>query len=393
MTTNTRELPDGVKSATVLAQGNGRCSPQTGEYPPPISVGVTYARDSGYALRDGKAYTRDQGSAGLEHVERLLALVERGTDALVLSSGLAASTAVFQALAPGSRVIVQEVQYFGLTKWLREFGADQGLRVVTVPNGNLDSMRAAVTAEPTALVWIETPANPTWVVTDVAAVAEIADGAGAVLAVDNTVPTPIHTNPLALGAHLVMHSCTKYLNGHDDVMAGALITDGSKPELWRRLMLQRQLAGQVLGGLDAYLLLRGMKTLSARMRVISPSALAIAEHFDDHPDIERVAYPGLAGDAGHKIAAAQMTGGYSGMLALLVRGGLRVSLDVARQTELFIPATSLGGTASLIEHRYTFEGAGSRTPENLLRLSIGLEDPGDLIADIEGAIARARSRG
>lgn len=182
-------------------------------------------------------------------------------------------------------------------------------------------------------------------------------------------------------------------------MTGEPIASASTPprrstrRLWRRLTLQRQLAGQVLGGLDAYLLLRGMKTLSARMRVISPSALAIAEHFDDHPDIERVAYPGLAGDAGHKIAAAQMTGGYSGMLALLVRGGLRVSLDVARQTELFIPATSLGGTASLIEHRYTFEGAGSRTPENLLRLSIGLEDPGDLIADIEGAIARARSRG
>lgn len=392
MTEAAREVPPWVQIGSALAQGLGRCSPQTGEYPPPISIGVTYARDADYALRDGRAYARDQGSAGLEQVERLLALVEGGSDALVLSSGLAASTAVFQALPARSRVVVQEVQYFGLTKWLREFGADQGLRVVTVPNGDLDAMRVAVTAEPTALVWIETPANPTWVVTDIAAVAEIADGAGAILCVDNTVPTPVHTNPLKLGAHLVMHSCTKYLNGHDDVVAGALVSDGSKPELWRRLTLQRQLAGQLLGGLDAYLLLRGMKSLSARMRMISPSAQTIAEHFADHPQVERVAYPGLPSDPGHEVAAAQMTGGYSGMMALYVRGGLDVSLGVAKQTELFIPATSLGGTASLIEHRYTFEGgAGSRSPQNLVRLSIGLEEPSDLIADLEGAIGRARS--
>jgi cystathionine gamma-synthase len=392
MTRAVREVPPWVQTGSALAQGLGRYSPQTGEYPSPISVGVTYARDGDYALRDGKAYTRDQGSDALEQVERLLALVEGGTDALVLSSGLAASTAVFQALPAGSRVVVQEVQYFGLTKWLREFGADQGLRIVTVRNGDLNAMRTAVSAEPTALVWIETPANPTWVVTDIAAVAQIANGAGATLCVDNTVPTPVHTNPLLLGAHLVMHSCTKYLNGHDDVVAGALITDGSKPELWRRLTLQRQLAGQLLGGLEAYLLLRGMKSLNARMRVISQSALAIAEHFASHPQVERVAYPGLASDPGHEVAAAQMTGGYSGMMALYIRGGLDVSLRVAKQTALFIPATSLGGTASLIEHRYTFEGgAGSSTPQNLVRLSIGLEEPSDLIADLEGAIDRASS--
>jgi cystathionine gamma-synthase len=225
----------------------------------------------------------------------------------------------------------------------------------------------------------------------VAAAAELAAAAGAVLAVDNTVPTPVHTNPLRLGAGIVMHSCTKYLNGHDDVVAGALVTDGSVPELWQRIGLQRQLAGQVPGALETYLLVRGLRTLTARMRMISPTALAIAEHFSEHAAVERVAYPGLPRDPGHRVASAQMTGGFSGMMSLFLRAGGQAALQVAKRTRLFLPATSLGGTASLIEHRFTFEGPGSRSPENMVRLSIGLEDPGELIADLEDAIGPARA--
>ncbi|MFG1650204.1 trans-sulfuration enzyme family protein [Micromonospora sp. NPDC049275] len=376
---------------TLVARALGGRASDTGAFPAPVSLGVTYVRDADYRLPAAMAYQRDQGSPGFAQVEQLLAELEHGTDALLMSSGMAACTAVFQALPAGSRVVVPQVMYFGLTKWLRTFGVDQGLDVVEVPTGDLDAIGAALRAAPTALLWIETPANPTWAVTDVAAAADLAATAGAVLAVDNTVPTPVHTNPLRLGAGIVMHSCTKYLNGHDDVVAGALVTDGSVPELWSRIQLQRQLAGQVPGSLEAYLLQRGMRTLTVRMRAISQSALAFAEHFSEHPAVERVAYPGLISDPGHKVAQSQMTGGYSGMLSVFLRGGREVALETAKATELFLPATSLGGTASLIEHRFTFEGPGSRSPENMVRISIGLEDTAELIADLDQAISRART--
>ncbi|MEV4824276.1 aminotransferase class I/II-fold pyridoxal phosphate-dependent enzyme [Micromonospora sp. NPDC049274] len=376
---------------TLVARALGGRASDTGAFPAPVSLGVTYVRDADYRLPAAMAYQRDQGSPGFAQVERLLAELEHGTDALLMSSGMAACTAVFQALPAGSRVVVPQVMYFGLTKWLRTFGVDQGLDVVEVPTGDLDAIGVALRAAPTALLWIETPANPTWAVTDVAAAADLAAAAGAVLAVDNTVPTPVHTNPLRLGAGIVMHSCTKYLNGHDDVVAGALVTDGSVPELWSRIQLQRQLAGQVPGSLEAYLLQRGMRTLTVRMRAISQSASAFAEHFSEHPAVERVAYPGLASDPGHKVAQSQMTGGYSGMLSVFLRGGREVALETAKATELFLPATSLGGTASLIEHRFTFEGPGSRSPENMVRISIGLEDTAELIADLDQAISRART--
>ncbi|BCJ40857.1 cystathionine gamma-synthase [Actinoplanes ianthinogenes] len=376
-----------VSAATAVAQALGRRARDTGAYPPAVSVGVTYVRDRDYALPTPMAYQRDQGSPAFEQVEELLTHLEHGTEALLMSSGMAAITAVFQALPSGSRVVVPEVKYFGLTKWLRTFGADQGLTVVEVPMDDLDAVRAALRAAPTALVWVETPANPTWKVTDVAAVAQLARQAGALLAVDNTVATPVHTNPLLLGASIVMHSATKYLNGHDDVMAGGLVTDGSVPELWERLKEQRRLAGQIPGTLEAYLLQRGMRTLTVRMPAVSRSAMEIATYFSEHPLVERVAYPGLASDPGHRVAAKQMSGGFSGMMSVFLRAKGGAALETAKATELFLPATSLGGTASLIEHRFTFEGPGSRSPENMVRLSVGLEDTGELIADLEQAIA------
>ncbi|WP_029288532.1 PLP-dependent aspartate aminotransferase family protein [Cellulomonas sp. HZM] len=381
-----------TQQSTLVARSGGRTSGETGAYPADLSLGVTYARDDAYATLAQMTYLRDQGSASLRDAESILRDLEHGQDALLLSSGMAASVAVFQALPAGSRVVVPEIMYFGLTRWLREFGGVQGLDVVEVPNGDLDALRDAVNAAPTALVWLETPANPTWLVADVAASAEIAHDAGAVVAVDNTVATPVHTQPLELGADLVMHSCTKYLNGHDDVVAGALVTADSDAPLWQRIRLQRQLGGAVPDAWSTYLLVRGLRTLVARMRWASASALTIAEHFADHPAIERVAYPGLATDPGHAVAARQMRGGFSGMLSLFVRGDVEPSLGVARGTRLFLRATSLGGTASLVEHRFTFEGPRSRSPRNMLRLSIGLEDPADLVADLEQAIEGARVR-
>ena len=378
------------RPSTLVARSGGVTSPTSGAFPADLSLGVTYARDTAYATPQDMTYARDQGTPTLRQAEALLRDLEGGTDAMLLSSGMAASVAVFESLPHGSRVVVPSIMYFGLTRWLREFGTPRGLRVVEVPNGDLDALRAAVTAEPTTLVWVETPANPTWLGADLAASAESAHAAGALRGVDNTGATPCHTRPLERGADIVMHSATKYLNGHDDVVAGGLVTAGTAPVLWDRIRLHRQLAGPLPGALETYLLVRGMRTLVARMRWVSASALAIAEHFAVHPAIERVAYPGLVSDPGHRVARRQMVGGYSGMLSLYVRGDVEPALTVARSTQLFLRATSLGGTASLVEHRFTFEGAGSRSPRNMLRLSIGLEDTDDLVADIEDALKAAQ---
>ncbi|MET9529785.1 PLP-dependent aspartate aminotransferase family protein [Streptomyces sp. NPDC006649] len=381
------------RADTHAAQGDGWRSPTTGAIPPAISLGATYARDAEYRTPAGLAYLRDQGTPAYEQAEAVVAGLEGGSDALVFSSGMAAATAVFQVLPAGARVVVPQTMYFGLTKWLLEFGGERGLRVVRVPMDDLDAVAAAVGAEDTALVWTESPANPTWTVTDIGAVAGIAHRGGALFGVDNTVPTPVHARPFELGADLIMHSGTKYLNGHTDVVAGLLVLAPEPTEargaVWERLRLHRRLTGPILGPLETYLLMRGMRTLFPRMRQISATAMTVAEHFAAHPLVRKVAYPGLPSDPGHAIAARQMTGGFSGMLSLHVTGEWQTSLRVAKYCELFIRATSLGGVESLVEHRYTFEGPDSSSPKDMLRLSIGLENPADLVADLEQALERA----
>jgi cystathionine gamma-synthase len=235
-------------------------------------------------------------------------------------------------------------------------------------------------------VWIETPCNPTWDVIDIAAAAEAAHGAGALLAVDSTVATPVLTRPIELGADLVFHSATKYLNGHGDVLAGVLVT-ARRDQFWERLHDQRHRAGGVLGAFEAWLLQRGLRTLYLRVGRASDNALAIARHFEGHPKLVAVLYPGLASHPGHGIAQRQMSGGFGGMLSLRLRGGAETALGVAKAVRLFVRATSLGGVESLIEHRASIEGPDSPVPPDLLRLSIGIEDAGDLIADLEQALA------
>ena len=300
---------------------------------------------------------------------------------------MASAGAVFQALSPGDHIIAPKVMYWALRKWLLEFAQPWGLVLDFFDNenaGQLDEIQRLIKPGKTKLIWLETPANPTWAITDIAAAAEIAHRAGARLAIDSTAASPALTRPIEFGADIVMHSATKYLNGHSDVIAGALIA-AKDDAFWQRIKYLRA-SGPVLGPLEAWLLLRGMRTLFARVEIASRSAQRIAEHFVGHKKLVGVLYPGLPSHPGHAIAKRQMQGGFGGMLSIRVAGGQSGSMQAAARLQIFKRATSLGGVESLVEHRASVEGPGTPCPPDLLRLSIGIEAVEDLIADLEQAL-------
>ncbi|MFY9924671.1 MAG: aminotransferase class I/II-fold pyridoxal phosphate-dependent enzyme [Opitutaceae bacterium] len=377
-------LPDHVQPATSAAQALGFLDPSTGAFVPPIQPATTYERGADNRLLSGRLYSRPD-NPGYDLPEALLTRLEGGAETAVFSSGMSAATAVFLALRPGDHVLVPEVLYWAFRSWLKGWAAPWGLKVE--PVDMTDASRVASRARPgeTKLIWVETPANPTLVVSDIAALAEIAHRAGALLAVDSTFATPVHTQPIALGADLVMHSATKYLNGHSDVVAGA-VTTRALNDHWRSIKTVRSQAGSVLGPFEAWLLLRGMRTLYVRVMAQSRGAQRIAEHFVGHPRIEGVLYPGLPGFPGHAVAIRQMRGGFGGMVSIRVKGGAPGALGFIGRLRIWKRATSLGGVESLVEHRASVEGAESTTPADLLRMSVGLEDPSDLVADIEQAL-------
>jgi len=370
--------------ASLLAQALGKIDEGSRAVTPPIHITSTFIRDPDNQYRSGNIYGRADNET-VREVEAVLTMLEGAAASLVLGSGMSAATAVFLALAPGDHVVAPTVMYWALRNWLKNDATGWGLKIDFVDTGDLEAVRGAVRPDVTKLVWIETPANPMWTVTDIAAVAKIAHAAGARLAVDSTVATPILTQPLALGADIVMHSATKYLNGHSDVIAGALCT-AREDEFWARIKRVRSMLGQIIGPFEAFLLMRGMRTLDLRVRAMSAAALAVAQHFAADPRVLEVLYPGLPTHAGHEIAARQMTGGFGGMLSVRVRAGEEAAIRTAANVKLWKRATSLGGVESLIEHRASIEGPGTPCPTDLLRLSVGLETPGDLIADLEAAL-------
>ena len=369
---------------TLSAQALGWIDERTRAIVPAVYPSTTYLRDPDNEYRSGYSYTRDT-NPGYDQVEALLAELEHGAKAMVFASGMAAASTVFQALSPGDHVIVPAYMYWGLRGWLGQFSRVWGLRVSVVPNGDLDALQQSLKPGQTRLVWIETPANPTWHITDIAAVSAICHAAGAKVCVDNTVPTPVLTRPLELGADMVMHSATKYLNGHGDVLAGALVT-AHCDEYWDRIANIRHHAGAVLGPFEAWLLLRGMRTLYLRVRTACANAAQIADVFSRHVKVAKALYPGLADHPGHTIAARQMQGGFGGMLSLRIKGGPAAAIAVTANVGLWKRATSLGGVESLIEHRASIEGEGSPVPGDLVRLSVGIENPNDLIADLTTAL-------
>jgi len=374
--------------ATLAAQTLEGVDPRDGSVVPDIKPATTFARDSDNKLIGEAVYARD-GSPSVRPAERLLAELEGGAAALLFASGMAGAAAVFQALKPGDHVIAPKVMYWSLRNWLVQFCRDWGLELDLVEASDPEAIEAAVRPGETALIWIETPCNPTWDVIDIASAAATAHEAGALLAVDSTVATPVHTRPLELGADLVFHAATKSLNGHSDVVAGALVTDDPDTAIWQRIRANRANVGAILGAFEAWLLLRGMRTLYLRVPRASQNAMTIAQHFDGHPKVAQVLYPGLEGHPGHGIAALQMTDGFGAMLSLRIQGGRKSALKVLGACKRFVRATSLGGVESLIEHRATIEGDDSPVPNDLLRLSVGIEDVQDLIHDLEQALEQA----
>lgn len=376
---------------TLAAQGGGQVDVVTGAIVPPIHMATTFVRDADNQYRRGYCYGRSD-NATVRQVEDLLARLEQAETSLLFASGMAAATTALLALPRPAHVAAPLAMYWGLRQWLIEDAPTHGLSVTFFDQTRPGAMAEALRPGETKLVWIETPSNPTCAITDIAAAARCAHAAGAMLAVDSTVPTPVLTQPLTLGADIVLHSATKYLNGHSDVVAGAIVFARSDTLLAPCTRLRMAL-GAVIGPFEAALLLRGMRTLHVRVRHQSASALRIAQTFSGHPAVSRVLYPGLASHPGHAIAARQMKGGFGGMLSLHVAGGAGAAIAAAGAMDVWRRATSLGGVESLVEHRSSLEGAGSGCPSDLLRLSVGLENVDDLIADIAQALEVARGGG
>lgn len=369
--------------STVCAQAGDVA--RAGPLVPPIAPSTTFVRDDDYGLSDGRMYLRDDHTNAAD-VERVLAQLENGAQARLFSSGLSAAAAVFTSLLkPGDNVVATGVMYFGVRKWLKQFGARFGIRVTLVDGSDGAALAQAIANDQPRVVWIETPGNPTLDVVDIHSAALAARAAGATLCVDSTAATPVHTQPLDLGAHIVMHSATKYLNGHSDVLCGALVTRDVDDD-WRAICAHRHDQGALPGPFEAWLLLRGMRTLALRVNRQSASAASIAAFLSQRSDVVAVLYPGLATHKNHDVARKQMRGGYGGLLSVRVAGGAERALTVAKRLRLFASATSLGGVESLVEHRASVEGPDSPTPKDLLRLAVGIEDPDDLIADLAQAL-------
>ena len=375
--------------ASLAAQAMGWIDPVTKAVVPPIHMASTYLRDEDNGYRSGRIYARADNPT-FDQAEATLAALEGGAKALVFSSGMSAATACFLALSPGDHVVAPKVMYWSLRNWLGSFAVQWGLKVDFVDADRTDAIAAAVKPGVTKLVWIETPANPTWCVTDIAAAADVAHKAGALLAVDSTVATPVLTRPIEHGADIVMHSATKYLNGHSDIIAGALV--GARDDAhWTKLRTLRAQLGTILGQTEAWLLMRGMRTLFPRVQWACRSAELLTGKLADHPMVAEVLYPGLPGFAGHAAAARQMSGGFGGMLSVRVKGGERAAIATAARVALWKRATSLGGVESLIEHRASIEGPGTPCPPDLLRLSVGVEEASDLFDDFDQALRRAHN--
>lgn len=374
-----------VRPETVAAHALKAVDETTGAVIPPMHLSTTYARDENYAPLLRENYQRN-GNPTLWQAEDTIAALEQGSQCLLFPSGMQAIATLLETVPVGAHVAAVDTMYYGTRDWLKILEAKGRISLTLFDARDRAALAASLRPEKTDLVWIETPLNPTWDVVDIAEAANAAHAAGAILAVDATATAAVSTLPLTLGADIVFHSVTKYLNGHSDVLAGALVTREMN-DRWATIRMLRTKTGAPLAPFECWLLMRGLRTLFVRYRQASANALAIARHFANHAKVEAVLYPGLASHPGHDIAKRQMTDGYGGMMSLLLKTDFAGAQRFCTKLQVIIPATSLGGCESLAEHRKTVEGPTSPVPDNLVRLSIGIENVNDLVADISQALA------
>ncbi|WP_341368472.1 PLP-dependent transferase [Yoonia sp. BS5-3] len=368
-----------VKPATIAAHAAGAIDLQSGGVVPALQPATTFVRDADYGLlRTDNIYSRDN-SDNLRQAEAVLQRLENADETLLFPSGMAAIAAVFRTLPNGAKVILQSGIYWGTTAWVRMFCAR---RDITLTEVDADQLIASCVAIDIDLVFVETPSNPWLKTVDIAALRAVTK---ALLVVDATAATPILTRALDHGADIAMHSATKAINGHSDVLAGVLSTADKGSQTWQDILADRKMAGAILGPFEAWLLTRAMRTLPLRVKCMSQNALALATFLSEHPKVDKVLYPGLPQHPGHEVAKQQMIGGFGSLLSVLVTGAREDALKVVGKLELFLRATSLGGVESLVEHRHTIE-PDTGIPENLIRVSVGIEDIDDLIGDWDQAL-------
>ncbi|TFV94726.1 aminotransferase class I/II-fold pyridoxal phosphate-dependent enzyme [Algoriphagus kandeliae] len=368
-----------MKFETRAIHKGNHITDNTGSVVQPITLSTTFEHGN----EAGLLYTR-AGNPNRLALEELIASLEQGVDAAAFSSGNAAGTAVYQALEPGSHIIAPDDMYHGLHNSMTILF--KGIHEVSfVDMSNLEAVKAAIRPN-TKLFWVETPSNPLLKITDIRKVAEIAHENGAILACDNTFATPVFQNPLLLGADIVMHSSTKYFGGHSDLLGGALVTK-EKNEFWNKIRTIQRVGGAVPSPTDCYWLARSIKSLAYRMKGHAEHAMVLADYFLAHPKVERVYYPGLKNHPGHEIAASQMSG-FGGVVSIQVKGGAVSADKLISELHLFANATSLGGIESLIERRAAVEGPDTLTPQNLIRVSVGLEHTEDLLTDLDQAFSK-----
>jgi cystathionine gamma-synthase len=368
---------------TLAVHAGSTVDEKTGAVTPPIHLSTTFERAPDGSFPSGFIYSRS-GNPTRQSLEACLAELEGGAAAAAFSSGQAATFAILQALQPGDHVIGPEDAYYGTADLLLDQFGRWGLQATLVDMTSPEAVAAAVRPN-TRLLWVETPSNPRIRITDIAEVVAIARRAGARVACDNTWGTPILQHPLQLGADLVMHATTKYLGGHSDILGGAVVAR-ELDTFFERVRNVQNTAGAVPSPFECWLVMRGIRTLPYRMRAHSANALAVARYLAAHPRIEHVYYPGLERDVGYAVASRQMSLP-GGMLSFLLRGaGREETMATSARLKVFTRATSLGGPETLIEHRASIEGSRTRAPENLLRVSVGLEHHADLTADLEQAL-------
>jgi cystathionine gamma-synthase len=375
-----------LSAATIAAQAGGYIDQASGGVVPPIQPSTTFVRDRSYVPHvSGNIYARDDSDT-VRVAENILAQLDAAEVALLFPNGMAAIAAVFRALPTGATVLLQAQIYWGTTKWVREFCSRRGMVLVEADLSKPENMDKLCASHEPDMVFIETPSNPWLRSTDIAHAANKVHEVGGRLVVDATAATPILTRVLDFGADIVMHSATKGLNGHSDVLAGVLATNTPESPHWQAILTDRHDAGAIIGSFEAWLLIRSLRTLHLRVERMSKNAQKIAEYLQGHPSVEEVFYPGLIDFEGHNTAKLQMKGGFGSLLSFCIKGDRSNALRILGKLDLFHRATSLGGVESLVEHRYTIE-PNTGIPENLLRLSVGIEDIDDLIADLGQALA------